>query len=253
MKQLLVIATLTVSLCWFENAAADMVDQFTWSTIIPSVAQTDILGTMYREELMRQEEQARRGKQEAPSPQGSKPQDQSRVASLRYIPSKVRREANLSNFIAKVQAVDPAEAVQLQQLFADGDIIEKIQAAINSQGLRIDDLADAYTVWWVAAWEAAHGGNDTPSRVSVNAVKLQSARALAKMQALTTASDQQKQELAEALLLHAMLIDGAIDQAKGNAAQLHEVSAAVDKGAAKMGIDMHAIELTEKGFVPTKR
>lgn len=171
-------------------------------------------------------------------------------AALRYTPSKVRRSANLAAFVQKTRAADPQGAADLQTLFAGGDFIEKIGAAIAPHGFRIDDVADAYALWWLTAWEASRGNNDTPSREILAAVRAQAASAVTAAGEIAQATDAQKQELAEALWIQMTLIDTAVEHAKHNPARLREVGVAVRKGARGMGLDLDRIELTPHGFVP---
>ncbi|MGN7997539.1 DUF6683 family protein [Sphingomonas sp. 22176] len=119
-----------------------------------------------------------------------------------------------------------------------------------SQGLHIDNVADAYALWWVTAWQAAHGNNDTPIRAVLGTVRQQAANAVIATGDIARASDAQKQELAEALWVQSALIDGAVEQSKGNPARLRQIGDAVRKGAKGMGLDLEAIALTSQGFVP---
>ncbi|AWK85897.1 DUF6683 family protein [Azospirillum thermophilum] len=174
-------------------------------------------------------------------------------AALRYTPSKARRTANLKQFVAKTRAADPAGAADLERMFAEGDVIERIGTALAPYGLRIDDLADAYTVYWINAWQATRGTNAETSRATNAAVRAQAAQALAATPGLLRAADATKQELAESLLVQAALIDAAVTQARGDAARLRAVGAAVAEGARSMGLDLGAVELTEQGFVRTRQ
>nr|WP_010542925.1 DUF6683 family protein [Sphingomonas elodea] len=118
------------------------------------------------------------------------------------------------------------------------------------QGLRIDNVADAYALWWITAWQASRGNNDTPDRTVLSAVRAQAESAVTAAGELTRATDAQKQELAEALWVQTALIDGAVEQAKHDPVRLREVGAAVRKGAKSMGLDLGMIELTREGFIP---
>jgi len=169
---------------------------------------------------------------------------------LRYAPSKARRATNLAAFVQKTRVTDPKGAADLQKLFAEGDFIEKISALVAPQGLHIDNVADAYTLWWITAWQAAHGSNETPSRAILAAVRQQAASAVAATGEIAHASDAQKQELAEALWVQSALIDGAVEQAKRDPSRLRAVGDAVRKGAKGMGLNLDAIDLTSQGFVP---
>ena len=116
--------------------------------------------------------------------------------------------------------------------------------------MRVDDLADAYTVWWINAWQATRGRNDeTPPRTN-DAVRDQAARALSATMA--RADDASKQEFAESLLIQAAMIDTAVEQSKGNSAQMRQLVAAVNQGAKRMGVDLSTMVLTEAGFVPAQ-
>lgn len=236
MRRFLSVMALAVALGGSDAAAQQsIIDGWAWSTLVPSIAQTDILGTHLRE--LRNEQERR----------NTPPPD---VSRLGFTPSKARRSANLAAFVEKTRTVDPNGAADLQRLFAEGDIVERIGAVIAPVGLRTDNLADVYALWWITAWQATRGDNDTLGRDMYAAVRAQSAKALNGAGSPARASDAEKQELAEALLVQTMLIDVAVDQAKGNPALMRQVKAAVAKGARGMGLDMAGMEITGGGFVP---
>ena len=216
-----------------------------WSTIIPSVTGTDQLGIVLREQV-RRPPLRRMGRPFTEVPRAVAPD----AAILRYQPSRTRRTANLAHFVEKTRAVDPAGEKDLANLFASGDFIDKIGRALAPADLRVDNVADAYTVWWINAWQATRGSNATPSRAKNEAVRSQAARALTASAEFTGASDAAKPELAESLLVQATLIDTAIEQAKGDRTRLAAIGAAVAKGARGMGLDLRTMILTEQGFVP---
>ncbi|MET3725844.1 hypothetical protein ABIC35_003780 [Sphingomonas trueperi] len=172
------------------------------------------------------------------------------MSKLRYVPSKTRRSANLTAFVKKTRAADPQGAADLESVFAEDDFIERIRALVAPHGLQIENVADAYTLWWLTAWHAARGNNDTPPPEILAAVKAQAARAVLATGEIATASDAQKQELAEALWIQSALIDVAVEQAKQDPARLRQIGDAVRKGAKGMGLNLDAIDLTSQGFVP---
>jgi len=172
------------------------------------------------------------------------------TAKLLYHPSQARRSANLAAFVEKTRARDPQGAADLQRVFAEGDFIERIRAMVAPHGLQIDDVADAYTLWWLTAWHAARGNNDTPPPDILAAVKAQAAHAVLATGEIVTASDAQKQELAEALWVQSALIDVAVEQTKQDPARLRQIGDSVRQGAKGMGLDLNAIDLTSQGFVP---
>ncbi|WP_144445765.1 hypothetical protein [Inquilinus limosus] len=69
---------------------------------------------------------------------------------------------------------------------------------------------------------------------------------------LRGAGDAAKQEMAESLLIQAALIADALKQSQGNPELSRQVAAAVSQGARGMSLDLAAMTLTEKGFVPAE-
>lgn len=170
-------------------------------------------------------------------------------AAFRFQATPEQRKRNLQQFVEKTRAVDPAGAGQLEALFAGNDVIALIGRGIAPYGLRVDDLADAYTVYWVSAWMASRGQAGENDKGQVAAVRRQSAAAMAAVPALKTATDAQRQEFAEALLVQAMLLDASVGQAQADPAKLEQVKAAARQGARASGLDLDAFELTPAGFV----
>jgi hypothetical protein len=173
-------------------------------------------------------------------------------ATLTYTPSKSRTRANLQNFVNKTRSADAGSASQMEQLFASADIMEQIGSAMSSVGLSRNNSADAFAVYWVSAWQAATGDLSTASADAYQAVAAQAAHGLSQSPEFASADDSQKQEMAEALMVQAALIDGAKDQAAGDAAQLKALGKAVRQGAEASGLDLDKMTLTEDGFVPSK-
>ncbi len=206
-----------------------------WSTITPSITGVDPLGQVLREQ---REQRA----SAAPA-----------AGSTLYTPSKARRAANLQQFVARTRTVDPAGAENLAKTFAQGDIIERIGAAVAPHGLRIDDLADAYAAYWVNAWMATQGRTDQTDRATLAAVRGQAERALAGAPAITRADDAMKQQLAESLWIQAAMIETTVEHAKGQPALMAQVGQAVARGARGMGLDLPAMTLTDSGFEPLQR
>jgi hypothetical protein len=220
-----------------------------WNMIIPSVAGTDALGLYFREQAQRRSPQPRRTPS-SPEPEPDAAPAPADEARLRYTPSRSRRQTNQARFVAKTRAVDTGNAEDLQRLFAQGDLFEKLGVAMAPLGLRIDNVADAYAAWLITAWYASQGRNDTPSRRMTQAVRAQMVRALSATGTIAAASDAAKQELAESLLVQMIFVDVAVEQNKGKPDQLRAIAAAVAQGARRMGVDLAALKLTEDGFVP---
>jgi hypothetical protein len=171
-------------------------------------------------------------------------------ASMTYRSDPARRRANLAQFLAKARAVDPVGADDLAKIFAQGDIIEKIGQLGAPYGLRINNVADAYSTYWINAYQAFRGINPTPSARQINAVRDQASRSLGATAEFQDADDAAKQQMAEALWVQAAFLDVAVEQSKNDAAQREAVGKAAAQGALGMGLDFNRMRLTEQGFVP---
>ena len=173
------------------------------------------------------------------------------AAALVYVPSKAVRKQNLARFVQESRAKDPQGASKMEQLFQTTDIIEQIGAAMRPVGLRVNNVADAYAVWWISAWEAVNKRDAGSSPAMYQAVKAQAAQSILSTGAFRNASNAVKQEMAESLLVQAALIDASVDAAAGNPAQLTAVARAVNQGAMAMDrdLDLTKMTLTQDGFV----
>ncbi len=179
-----------------------------------------------------------------------------RLPSASYVfrSSAARRQANLANFVSKSRKVDPVGADKMAQLFASTDIIGMIdQKMQQTYGMRANNVADAYAVWWVSAWMGAKGRSDDATPGQMAMVKRQASNALASTPEFASASDASKQELSEAMLVQAAMIQGAIDAYKSDPAMLAKTRAAIAKGATGMGLDLSTMTLTEEGFIPARK
>lgn len=170
-------------------------------------------------------------------------------ASFFYSPSLQRRRGNYARFVEQSRRADPAGAEGLAANLAL-DPVALMEPELATVGLRIDDVADAYAVYWVEAWQAVHGVSGDTSRATAQAVRAQAARAIAAMPAFASATAAQKQEFAESYLVQAVLVGAAKEQSKDDPGKLAQVSAAVEKGARAAGLDLRAMTLTEEGFRP---
>ena len=163
-----------------------------------------------------------------------------------------RRQANYAGFVERSRRVDPAGADGLAETLRN-DPVAMMKPELAKFGLRTDNVADAYAVYWVEAWQAVHGASGASSRATAQAVREQAARAISATPEFASATAAQKQEFAESYLVQALLVGAAKEQAGGDRAKLRQVSAAVEKGARAAGFDLRAVTLTEDGFAPAKR
>lgn len=170
-----------------------------------------------------------------------------------FNPSASRRSANLARFVQQSRKVDPQRAAAMERLFRGTDVIAAMGQALAPVGLRTDDVADAYAVWWMSAWQLAHGDASAPDRATAQAVRAQAADALAVTPEFVSADDAAKQELAEAMLVQAALIDGMMEEYGRDPAMDSKVASSVRQGAKAFGLDLDATMLTKAGFVPAKK
>ena len=141
----------------------------------------------------------------------------------------------------------------MEQLFASTDVLAQLDGELAKQGLSVANVADAYTVWWITVWEAANGVSSPTARATIDAVKRQAAGALLAVPAFATASDADKQNLAESLLVQAMLLEAMNDTYREDATVGPQLRAAAAQGARGMGLDLSAMTLTADGFVMAKQ
>jgi hypothetical protein len=172
--------------------------------------------------------------------------------SFAYNASPTRTRANLQAFVQKTRSVDPAGASQLEQLFASVDVIEEIGSIMANYGLSKNNAADAFAVYWISAWQAANGDASDRSPKTYRAVSAQVAQGFSQSPDFARAGDAQKQQMAEAMLVQAALIDSSKEQMSSDPVQMKALGKAVNQGATKSGLDLDKMTLTENGFVPAK-
>jgi hypothetical protein len=187
----------------------------------------------------------------SPSERAIKATPRNEAVKFSFRPNAAQRKSNLSNFVSKVRNIDPTGASQMEQLFATTDVVAQIGAGLAPFGLRIDNIADAYTAYWMSAWQASAGRTETFRASEVAKVKVQVEAALQGVPELMNSSNAQKQEFAEALLVQTALIEASMEQAAGDRSQIRAIGDAVRKGAEAMGLDLDGMTLTADGFVPT--
>jgi hypothetical protein len=167
---------------------------------------------------------------------------------LSYRLSLAVRKRNLAQFVEKSRSTNPAGAAQMEQLFAATDVMGQIDKAMTTVGLRPNNVADAYAVYWTSAWLGARGRNEDLPKAQMIAVRNQAANALLAAPQFRSATDAQKQELAEAMLIQAALISASIDNAKSDPALMVKLKVAIAQGAKGMGLDLDRMTLTSQGF-----
>jgi hypothetical protein len=169
-------------------------------------------------------------------------------SSFTYRYSSQRTQQNLRNFVARTP--DPAARANLEQtLAAQPNLMNEISAAVRAYGFDPHNVADAYAVWWINVCGACHKQNIEPDPETVEAVKRQVRSAFAVTPDFAEASDAERQEFAEALLLQAAILGSGLDQWGSDPVMLEQLANAAHKGALASGLDLTKMRLTRDGFV----
>lgn len=166
-----------------------------------------------------------------------------------FRPSAEVRKRNFAQFVSKVRATDPGTATELEKAFASQDVIGVTGKEIAKYGLKTNDVADALTVYFITAWYGMRGRDDDPSRALVTAVRGQFVTAMGRTPGFAKTTDAQRQEIAEAMLIQAMLVSGYVQAAKQNPSLAGQIKTAIAQGAkATFGFDLGTVQLTEQGL-----
>jgi len=169
-------------------------------------------------------------------------------AAITYRPSTTVRQRNMQQFVARLSRVDPKGAADLQRAFARRDVVAEVGGVMRPVGLNPNNVADAMAMYLVAAYYGVRGSVDSkPS--DYKAVSAQMARAISTTPGFANASDALKQEIAESMLVQAVLVDQAIQAAQKQPSAMPGVKAAIAKGSrAAFGFDVTRMQLGPDGL-----
>jgi hypothetical protein len=172
------------------------------------------------------------------------------LAALTFKPAPAIRTKSKERFFANMRKIDPQGAREMEARYANRDLFAALDQAMAGHGLRYDNVADAFTVWMINIWLGANGLTDDPPPAQIKAVSAQIAAALGLSPDLAKASDAQKQELAEGLLLNAAVIGGALADPRATSAEGRaQLQKAMSQVGSKMGVNLTAIRISDQGFV----
>ena len=190
--------------------------------------------------------QPRRGQPDAARP---RPNPLAAQAQLTFVASPVLRKLNLAAFVDGMRPGDSAGAAQMAKMFASTDMIEPLGNAIAPTGLKTNNVADAFTLWWTTALNASRGRSDSSSRAQIQSVRAQVVKTMLGDQRIARATAAQKQEFAEDLFVKSRLLNTAVTEAQGNPDDLASLARTARKTALATGLDLDTMELTADGFV----
>ena len=170
-------------------------------------------------------------------------------AGLGFNPSMERRRATYNQLVEEVYLRDPGAAQQLQQTFAQTDLVAAAGEVTRQLGLDPHNLGDVMAIWLITAYEGSRTRIVTPSPAQARAVANQTAGALAASPLAAPGAEADRQQLAEALLVEAVMIENAIEATGTNPVARTQLRRSFKKSAEAAGMDLTALRLTEGGFV----
>ncbi|GEM_PF-1394348 len=157
-----------------------------------------------------------------------------------------------AQIVAAMRSTAPEAAADVERLFSQ-DVIAMIGPHLRDLGLDHQDMADMTTAYWVVAWEASHGivGRKT-DRAIMDGARNQIAGVVGANSALAQMSDAEKQEVADTMLLQALLAEARMGAAdKAGAAMRQRMSDTIHAEASQLlGTDLRQVSLTPAGFTP---
>jgi hypothetical protein len=173
--------------------------------------------------------------------------------ALTYSPSLSRRNANIANMINAIKTQDAAGGARVEEDFKSQDIFAGLGQQIRPLGLQIENVSHAFATYWVHSWLLAHADFSDQSKEQMQAVIGQVSQILLSNKEFGLLNNAQKQEMAEAFWLQAILAAAALDTVKYDASLQKAYADSIRQSVKKSGLDLDAMTLTDKGFVPVKR
>jgi hypothetical protein len=164
----------------------------------------------------------------------------------------VRRQY-LTQFLTTIRSNDPIVARDIENILLSTDAIDRLRSEMKSAGLKSNNIADVYAVYWTKAWLGARGRKDNLSTAQIITIRNRVATAMLSTPVLLAQTDAQKQELAEAMFIQSALIPAFIESTKSAPVQLAQMKMAIAKGAKNFGLDLEKMTLTAQGFRSTKK
>jgi hypothetical protein len=169
-------------------------------------------------------------------------------AALVYQPSTTVRKRNMAQIVERLRPVDPAAAADMQRSFARSDPIVGIGAVMRPVGLSPNNVADAIATYLVTAYYGVRGSTEGEP-AEFKAVSAQVARTLTADRQFAVSSDALKQEVAEGMLIQAVLANQAVQAAQKQPSAMPAVKAAIDQGArSSFGINLTQMRLGANGL-----
>jgi hypothetical protein len=167
--------------------------------------------------------------------------------AMQFQVSPAQRQQAIDRYVKQIHPRDRAAQQVLRQDL--NSLFRAVGPEMARYGLDANNLADAYSIYWISAWQGSRGMTIDPPVAQVVAVREQVLRALGATPAVMVASDAEKQEMAEGFLVQTGLIAATVEQAQNNPELMRSVQPAIRQGAMTVGLDLDRMDLTETGFV----
>lgn len=139
----------------------------------------------------------------------------------------------------------------LASAFAERPALEIWQELVAEDGLKVGNVADAITAYWVLNWVTANARYNL--KVDNRPVQAQMLAAMAADPNFRSLANLQKQEMAEGYILKFLVEHAALNDAmtrKDVAALSRLALASVTRFRREMGVDLLALEPGPEGFAP---
>lgn len=183
-----------------------------------------------------------------------------RAEQLRPADFSYRRDPSITatveaDILDGARQQDPRAADELADAFRRTDIVAEFDRGMSGYGLDGNDLADAFTAYWLINWMVANripgDGSQNPSRGEVQAARDQLALAMTRNPGVRGMSAAERQQLAESLVYNFVILDAAHTQASqpGHESEFEELSNVWRlHGRRILGVDLRELDLTRQGF-----
>ena len=148
-------------------------------------------------------------------------------------------------FVDYVRRVNPSGAGRLETSLRGRDVVGAFGKVISPYGLQANNLGDLATSYMVSMWMIANQG-ELPQRSQVLAVQQQLQPSMAALAARLT--NEQRQELGEALIYETFGALGARSNASRSATLRQQLADATHRNFQQQGMDFRSMVLTSSGF-----
>jgi hypothetical protein len=171
------------------------------------------------------------------------------LAKLTFTPSLPLRKQIMAEYFRGLKELNPEAGGQMEAALGQVDIIDMAGQAIAKYGLKTNDMADAYAVYFASAWSGATGYTPDLTKEQVAGVQAMSRNALTSSKDMLALSDEKKQRFTEMMIVAGIMNSILVDAVKDDPAATAKVAADIKAGAKEFGIDTDAFKITPTGIV----